>query len=169
MPVELGILISGLEDVLNRSSLVTPLEGTEISSITPGIILSTYDRLRQENNLNPMDPRSEYVIGILSQTAGKVAEPERIHNALNLRSEMHLALMAGVDPDGYRYEWLLKQSQTVLDLLNIIADDFNKEHPSDMCTVLDALDLLEMISSSMRKRLRKAEQSGILVTSDDVE
>lgn len=94
-------------------------------------------------------------IAFAQEVLAKLAEPsieERVRNGQRLRAKIVDALDGGEAPEGYRWDWINNQTAVLLELLQMIADDFNKKHPEDYCTALDLLDILSLADGRIRKQ-----------------
>lgn len=92
----------------------------------------------------------DFAVEVLS----KLTEPstdERVRNGQRLRAKYIEVIKAGGDPDGYRWEWLRKSTGELVELLQMMADDFNKAHPDDFCTIQDLLDIVAGTEGRLRK------------------
>lgn len=67
---------------------------------------------------------------------------DKLQKANQSRNKIVEQINNGQKPTGYRYKFLKDSSWKVVDLLAELALQFNKEHPDDVCTVLDFVDIL---------------------------
>jgi hypothetical protein len=63
-----------------------------------------------------------------------------------LRRRMQQELAAGIAPTGYRAEFLDRTSREIITHLCAAAERFNAEHPDDLFSSADALDVLATTS-----------------------
>jgi hypothetical protein len=88
---------------------------------------------------------TDYVIEVLAEVVGRRNSSEaRLANGSRLRKEILEAVKGGVPVDHYRYAWLVEASQQLVDVLQIMAADFDKAHPDDMCSGADLMDVLRV-------------------------
>lgn len=97
-----------------------------------------------------MRPDIEYAVEILSKLASATDE-ERLAYGQVMRQEISDMLKRGQTPAGYRWDWLVASSKQLMELLQMMADDFNKAHPHDMASTLDILDILAMTTSNIKQ------------------
>jgi hypothetical protein len=76
---------------------------------------------------------------------------DRIKRGLMLRQAMHDAISRGEAPRGYRPAWVVAQSQVLVRFLGQTAQDFNRAHPDDACSVSDLLDILMTTAGLFRR------------------
>lgn len=79
-----------------------------------------------------------------SQVFQKLKEQskDRLSRGAQLRAAMVAQLAAGLDPTGYRVDFLHATAKQIIDVLCAAAETFNTEHPDDMISTADFLDVL---------------------------
>lgn len=70
----------------------------------------------------------------------KLNNRQRSLNAIRRREETQDLLDKG--EDNYRTQWIRESVLRVVDTLGAIAEDFDRKHPDDRCTVRDWGDIL---------------------------
>src|SRR5512138_915004 len=98
----------------------------------------------------------DFVVDILSKLSEPTVE-ERVRNGQRLRAKILQAIQNGEVPDGYRWAWVKSSSNQLLELLQMMADDFNKAHPDDMATIIDLLDILSIADKKLRETAEKKD------------
>ena len=96
-----------------------------------------------------MRPDIDFAVEVLS----KLSEPtidERVRNGQRIRAQIIAAAERGEKLTSYRWDWLRNSAKQMVELLAIMAEDFNKAHPDDFCTYLDLLDILGLTDDSIR-------------------
>jgi hypothetical protein len=94
-----------------------------------------------------MDERKKFVVDAFSKAVGRHASKEqRLRNGLVLRNQFQSALQQGAIPNHPRFEWLRRQARTMLELLLVMAKDYDKANPtsSDRASMADLLDIANM-------------------------
>lgn len=71
-----------------------------------------------------------------------VDDQERLRRGMQLRDQMHADMMRGVEPKGYRAEWLSVAIDDVIYAAGQRAEAFNVVHPDDKISAFDILDVL---------------------------
>lgn len=79
----------------------------------------------------------------------------RLLNSYNSREKIKNQLDQGELPDDYRVEFIIESSWRVIDLLEIIAKEFNEQHPNDLCSVHDFLDILATTMNKLKQATDK--------------
>lgn len=95
----------------------------------------------------PHDHQRQYVIDAFSKAVGRHSDKEqRLRNGMFLRGQFQSALQQGVVPTHPRFEWLRRQARTMLELLLVMAKDYDKSNPtsSDRASMADLLDIANM-------------------------
>jgi type III secretory pathway component EscV len=110
----------------------------------------------------------EYVSEVLAEAVFRRASPQaKFNRAVELRNEMREAIRAGNAPtSSYRYQWLKDRSSALLDMLSGWGEEFDKQHPDDISTLLDFFDIV----TTVRNRLvRQLAQMGCSVTGEPLQ
>ena len=97
-----------------------------------------------------MDVEAE--IEFVKSTFSRVLAHEKHRMAIGMaiRNHMHEQLKLGVEIDHYRMEWLHSSISRVIDLLEQIGSEFNKEHPEDKCSSADLLDIASSVTNTIQ-------------------
>ncbi len=98
----------------------------------------------------------DFVVEIFSKLSEPTTE-ERIRNGQRLRAKILQALEKGEVPEGYRWAWIKSSANQLMELLQMMADDFNKAHPDDMITFIDLLDIVSVADKQLRSTLDKKD------------
>lgn len=96
--------------------------------------------------------RTEYIVEAFMKAVTRRSDKEqRLRNGLFLRTQFHGALQQGIVPIHPRWEWLRRQSRTMLELLIAMAVDYDKaqENGSDRASVADLMDIAQMTVNSI--------------------
>jgi hypothetical protein len=93
---------------------------------------------------------TDFVVEVLAEVISRRATKDgRLANGARLRQEIQDSIKAGVVVDHYRYTWLRESANQVIDIMKIIAGDFDRAHPDDMCSGADLLDILRVAYTKM--------------------
>ncbi len=95
----------------------------------------------------PHDHQKQFVLDAFSKAVGRRdSKEQRLRNGLYLRNQFQSALQQGVVPTHPRFEWLRRQARTMLELLLVMAKDYDKTNPtsSDRASMADLLDIANM-------------------------
>lgn len=65
-----------------------------------------------------------------------------LKSGLSIRASLAGALSRGEEVHHYRIDWLRSSSMRVIDLLSVLAKEFNAAHPGDLCSAVDLVDVL---------------------------
>lgn len=94
-----------------------------------------------------MDERKKLIIDAFMAAATRHSDKkQRLRNGLYLRNQFQAALQQGMLPAHPRFEWLRRQARTMLELLLVMAKDYDKANPtaSDKASLADLLDIASM-------------------------
>ena len=108
---------------------------------------------------------TDFIVGVLSEAVERgSSNATKLANATRLRKKVHAAIQSGEVLDHYRYKWLNDQSHALIELLQIMAAEFDEAHPADICSVQDLIDIMSVASTKLRQRAEavaaEAEESG---------
>jgi hypothetical protein len=107
-------------------------------------------------------PQKKFVVETLLQAVNRRTDDTvRLQTGLTLRQQIHDSLGRGVMPDHPRLHWLQGQSKTLVDVLVLMAKDYDKANSTDMASTLDLVDIAKMALGT----LNRAVESGTLVAS----
>ena len=90
----------------------------------------------------------DHQIEVLTKLASY--QKQNLQRGFRNREIMHQALDAGIEPEGYRADWIRKSCLRVFSLLEILATEFNAEHTNDRCSSLDLLDIIQSTLSTLQ-------------------
>ena len=101
--------------------------------------------------------RVEYVVECLSQLAAKppraaptpASDESRLKVAKKARAELHATLDRGEQPRGARPDWIRNSANKLLGALAEIQESFNVQHPEDIATVDDILDVVATLRAHL--------------------
>lgn len=74
----------------------------------------------------------------------------RLQNGLRKRNEMFRDMDEHGVSDGYRYEWLKSSVLSVIDELNRLGAEFNRQFPEDRASLDDYLDVLFSATETLK-------------------
>lgn len=98
----------------------------------------------------------EFATHVLLQVVQSPTDQERLQHGVMLRDDMHAQLEVGLTPqDDYRWEFLESHTKVVIDFVKKLGNEFNAQHPEDMYSNLDALDLLNACVSILKRDGKK--------------
>jgi hypothetical protein len=83
---------------------------------------------------------------------------DRLARGAQLRAAMQRQIEAGLTPTGYRADFLDKTSREIVEWLCAAAEKFNKDHPDDMCSTADFLDILMTARNKILAGVQMAKQ-----------
>jgi hypothetical protein len=114
-----------------------------------------------------MNEREKFIVETFLKAAGmKSSQDQRLNAGLTTRKQIIGQLQQGKIPDHPRFVWLRKSARTLLELLIVMAKDYNKANPNgpDIASVADLLDIVHMTEGNVQGILK---QGGI--NPDDIE
>lgn len=76
---------------------------------------------------------------------------KRLNRGLAKRKEMIQKLNKGIQPKGYRVEWLKDSAYEIIDVLDEMAREFNNLHQDDKVSTLDLIDILSTALNFLKK------------------
>jgi hypothetical protein len=85
-------------------------------------------------------------------------QERRLANGAELRQYVKAVVERGEKPTGYRADWLITSADSVLIHLDSLVQKFNEQHPDDMASLADLLDI---IMTARKKLLHVADQRAI--------
>lgn len=78
-------------------------------------------------------------------------ETKLLHGA-RLRAEIHEQIARGIEPSGYRVDWITKTVGGLFGWLSERAAEFNAAHPQDAISTDDLSDVLATAESRLKNR-----------------
>jgi hypothetical protein len=112
-----------------------------------------------------MDHRKTLIVDtLLKAVSRRTSSEQRLKHGLFLRNQFQGILKQGRVPMHPRFEWLRKQSRTMLELLLAMAQDYDKTNPAtnDKASMADLLDICDMT----RGHIAGICEAGVLDTDD---
>jgi hypothetical protein len=80
-------------------------------------------------------------------------EQTRLRTGFAMRDYISTQLKAGVLPTHYRVQWIENSVDRIIDLLQILATEFNDAHPNDKASAHDLVDILQSTSKTIVRRV----------------
>lgn len=96
--------------------------------------------------MNQYQPQIDTLLKLHSYVSQSLANGQR------LRTAMHAEIDAGIEPTGYRAEWLRTSVAELFRALEGIATRFNEEHPGDRASSGDLQDCLQSCIATLQSR-----------------
>jgi hypothetical protein len=97
-----------------------------------------------------------FIVGVFAEVVGrKTSDETRLSYGSRLRQEVQKAIQEGKVLDHYRYKWLNDSANDIIDFLQDIAKGFDTDHPNDMCSAQDLLDILAVAHSRLKRGFEK--------------
>jgi hypothetical protein len=94
------------------------------------------------------DAQIEFIVETFTRVLSY--EKQRLTIGKIIRNHLHEQLDQGVEIEHYRTEWLHSSIMRVLDTLEAIRKDFNREHTDDKCSTSDLLDIAASVTATLK-------------------
>jgi len=96
--------------------------------------------------------QAEWAANIIRQVVQR--RKEKFETANILRTQMVRQINAGQKPTGYRAHWHYESAKELRDKLVEIATRFNAEHPYDVATITDLIDILHTTAGQFKQAIQ---------------